>query len=506
MNREMDYDDPTVQDEQPSRDRTAERQDAIATNATPSCLPELPVAVEGSPQSEGNASHRGEHTVQTPWGYFPASHRSVGRANVTPGIARQIPHHTPTHTQQHTQPKGSGRVNDGASSLAMATTHRSANPEGFMTAEQEVRRKQLDLDLLKVELQKKEIELRERELEFLQRRITPAREPRTDATNARAWLPRAENGVSAAAERCNKNYDGEQYRRNAAYPTAAAENSASYGPEPAEFREWRRAFEERLSRVPRNNNGHSTSAPPPPLPPPPFGHSTLAPPSFQHRTWAPPQFGHSTSARPHASHNGFTGQYAGTFGYGSAFLSQSQIAARHASSRELPTFSGFPDEWPLFIASYEHSTTICGYSDDENLLRLQKALKGAALEAVGPLLFLPSGLREAISTLRLRFGRPEVIVEGLIDKVKRMPVPRSDRLDTLVDFGFAVRNMCATIRAAGLPEYTCNVVLLKELVAKLPSGTCVEWARHRRQLPSVTLTEFGAWIGNLAESLSVGED
>uniref|UniRef100_A0A182PWM0 Uncharacterized protein n=1 Tax=Anopheles epiroticus TaxID=199890 RepID=A0A182PWM0_9DIPT len=94
--------------------------------------------------------------------------------------------------------------------------------------------------------------------------------------------------------------------------------------------------------------------------------------------------------------------------------------------------------WPLFIASYEHSKAICGYSDDENLLRLQRALKGAALEAMVPLLYLPSGLQEAVATLKLRFGRPEVIVERLIEKVRRMPVPRADRLETLAEFGFAV--------------------------------------------------------------------
>uniref|UniRef100_A0A182PX70 Uncharacterized protein n=1 Tax=Anopheles epiroticus TaxID=199890 RepID=A0A182PX70_9DIPT len=175
---------------------------------------------------------------------------------------------------------------------------------------------------------------------------------------------------------------------------------------------------------------------------------------------------------------------------------QSQIAARKASGRELSIFSGSAEQWPLFIASYEHSTAVCGYSDDENLMRLQKALKGAALEAVSSLLLLPSGLKEAIATLKMRFGRPDVIVDGLIEKVRRMPSPRADKLETLTAFGFAVRNMCATIRAAGLPEYTCNVVLMKELVSKLPPTTCIEWARHQQRLPGVTLTEFGQWIGS----------
>uniref|UniRef100_A0A182PX39 Uncharacterized protein n=1 Tax=Anopheles epiroticus TaxID=199890 RepID=A0A182PX39_9DIPT len=43
---------------------------------------------------------------------------------------------------------------------------------------------------------------------------------------------------------------------------------------------------------------------------------------------------------------------------------------------------------------------------------------------------------------------------------------------------------------------------MKELVSKLPTTTCIEWARHQQRLPGVTLTEFGQWIGELAEALS----
>ncbi|XP_049301240.1 uncharacterized protein LOC125774914 [Anopheles funestus] len=159
-------------------------------------------------------------------------------------------------------------------------------------------------------------------------------------------------------------------------------------------------------------------------------------------------------------------------------IGRTEYRARKASGRELPTFSGSADQWPLFISSYEHSTAICGYSDYENLLRLQKALKGAALEAVSSLLLLPSGLKEAIEVVKLRFGRPEVIVENLIEKVRRMPAPQAERLETLLEFGFA------------------------ELIAKLPSAKCIEWARHQQQLPSVTLSDFGRWIGELAAALS----
>ncbi|XP_055623316.1 uncharacterized protein LOC129766743 [Toxorhynchites rutilus septentrionalis] len=184
-------------------------------------------------------------------------------------------------------------------------------------------------------------------------------------------------------------------------------------------------------------------------------------------------------------------------------LSQSQISARQCISRELPTFSGNPEEWPLFIASYENSTRICGYSDEENLLRLQRSLKGKALEAVRCRLLYPTNLSGTIATLRTLFGRPEVIVHSLINKIREMPLPKAEKLQTLIDFGVAVQNVCATINASGLDEYLCNVALLHELVERLPPSIRLNWAYHRQTLERVTLSDLGDWLGKLVEAASV---
>lgn len=42
--------------------------------------------------------------------------------------------------------------------------------------------------------------------------------------------------------------------------------------------------------------------------------------------------------------------------YSSHDLSRSQLAARQAVAKELPTFAGASEEWPLFIATYESTT------------------------------------------------------------------------------------------------------------------------------------------------------
>uniref|UniRef100_A0A182IKV0 Peptidase aspartic putative domain-containing protein n=1 Tax=Anopheles atroparvus TaxID=41427 RepID=A0A182IKV0_ANOAO len=214
----------------------------------------------------------------------------------------------------------------------------------------------------------------------------------------------------------------------------------------------------------------------------------------------------------HPTNNALPGDSSRDGTFGVTFLSQSQISARQVTNRELPTFSGSPEEWLTFIANYDHSTAICGYSDEENLLRLQRALKGAARQTVGPLLMLPAGLREAMDTLKARYGHPEMIVESMVERVRKLPAPRADKLETLADFGFAVRTLCATVRATGLQEYMFNMALLRELVNKLPPTTRVEWARHKKQLmerrsaeqqwSGVSLSDFGKWIGDLAEDVS----
>uniref|UniRef100_A0A182NCC3 Peptidase aspartic putative domain-containing protein n=1 Tax=Anopheles dirus TaxID=7168 RepID=A0A182NCC3_9DIPT len=187
--------------------------------------------------------------------------------------------------------------------------------------------------------------------------------------------------------------------------------------------------------------------------------------------------------------------------YSTTHITQSQAAARQGVPRDLPSFAGDVESWPLFIATYTRTTAACGYTDVENLVRLQHALKGIALETVGHLLSFPEGVKEVMATLEARFGRPDLIVESLIAKIRRMAAPKMEKLHTVVEFGFAVKRLIGAAQASGLRGYLYDVSLLRELVKSLPPVLCVDWARCRRELPQVTVMEFGRWIGDLADDL-----
>lgn len=198
-----------------------------------------------------------------------------------------------------------------------------------------------------------------------------------------------------------------------------------------------------------------------------------------------------------------TGQQNGEFeSFDPAAPTQRQLAARQSVSKDLPVFSGNQEEWPVFLSIFNSTTSMCGYSNEENIVRLQRCLKGKAYDAVRSRLMHPSNVPGVIATLRMLFGQPEAIIQSLIARINAVPPLREDRLETVVDFAVNVENFVATVEACELDEHIYNISLLHQLVNKLPPTIKLDWAKHRRGLSNVNLATFGRWIYSLAEAAS----
>jgi hypothetical protein len=106
---------------------------------------------------------------------------------------------------------------------------------------------------------------------------------------------------------------------------------------------------------------------------------------------------------------------------------------RQSHKTDLPLFNGKPEDWPVFIATFHRSTKTCGFNDEENLMRLQRCLRGEAEKAVKCLLVSPNNLQEILSTLETRFGKTQHIIDALVVKMMAIPPVRADRLETIVE-------------------------------------------------------------------------
>ncbi|XP_065080970.1 uncharacterized protein LOC135703620 [Ochlerotatus camptorhynchus] len=179
-----------------------------------------------------------------------------------------------------------------------------------------------------------------------------------------------------------------------------------------------------------------------------------------------------------------------------------QLSARQFLSKKLPIFSGRLEEWPMFISAYETSNDACGFSDVENLARLQECLKGSALEAVRSRLLLPKAVPQIIDTLKMLYGRPEQLLNMLLSKVRKAPAPRADKLATFIQFGVVVQQLADHLEATDLTTHLMNPMLIQELTEKLPANTQLEWVRYRRKARVITLRTLADFLSCIARDAS----
>jgi len=173
-----------------------------------------------------------------------------------------------------------------------------------------------------------------------------------------------------------------------------------------------------------------------------------------------------------------------------------KFLARQSYSKDLPFFSGKPEEWPIFKADFERSTTDCGFSNSENMSRLRKCLKGDASRYVLSLMVSPDNVPTVMKKLEIRYGQPELIIAAMITKAKGIPKFKDDDLDQLINFGSAVQNVVATIHTLNRAGHMSNPQLLKEFEDKLPRQNMMQWLNWVDMDTSRTkdLVNFSLWL------------
>ncbi|XP_055612596.1 uncharacterized protein LOC129759214 [Uranotaenia lowii] len=179
----------------------------------------------------------------------------------------------------------------------------------------------------------------------------------------------------------------------------------------------------------------------------------------------------------------------------------SQLAARQVIIKELPVFSGNPEEWPLFYAAFQNSTKYCGYSHAENLSRLQRALSGQALESVRSRLYIPESVPIVIEKLNKIYGRPVLLINSLINRMRSVPPPREDDLDSIIFFGTAVQNLVDHIKISDQRDHLKNPSLLQEIINKLPVQMQMQWGTFKFPWNpvDVDLETFNQFMTNLVD-------
>ncbi|XP_046803752.1 uncharacterized protein LOC111683055 [Lucilia cuprina] len=172
---------------------------------------------------------------------------------------------------------------------------------------------------------------------------------------------------------------------------------------------------------------------------------------------------------------------------------------------DLPPFSGQPEQWPMFIVAYRETTINYNYSNLENLIRLQKSLKGDARAKVESFLIHPDTVNQVVSTLEFHYGRPQLLIRSQIAKVRAIPSITEKRMYEIVNFSTMVSNLSAFLLNANATAHLSNPTLLDELVNKLPLQKREEWTKHsiNHLGPYPSVHDFSLWLQEVATYISL---
>ncbi|CAL8140057.1 unnamed protein product [Orchesella dallaii] len=130
------------------------------------------------------------------------------------------------------------------------------------------------------------------------------------------------------------------------------------------------------------------------------------------------------------------------------------------------------------------------------MARLHKALKGKAKKKVSHLMANPLNINKLLVTLEECFGRPEFVLDYLVEKAKCCDRVEPNKPETLVAFGDAVEALVTNICSYNKTDYMNNKQLTKELIDKLPGPLRSRWYEWRAEDDNreTNLVYFSNWI------------
>ncbi|XP_026322792.1 uncharacterized protein LOC113232330 [Hyposmocoma kahamanoa] len=163
-----------------------------------------------------------------------------------------------------------------------------------------------------------------------------------------------------------------------------------------------------------------------------------------------------------------------------------------ARLQELPIFNGSSSDWLPFKTAYEESAGLL--TEQENLARLRRSLKGTAREAAQCLFVGATSSNEVMSLLTSRFGRSDALALAELSKLRTLPRLGEHPRD-ICNFASKIINVTATLKALNRPHYLHNAEIVRAVVEKLPSALRYRYYDFAAEQPEyqpdlVTLTEF----------------
>ena len=159
---------------------------------------------------------------------------------------------------------------------------------------------------------------------------------------------------------------------------------------------------------------------------------------------------------------------------------------------KITPFDGNTMNWNLWFGLFKNLIDSKPLHDAEKMSHLQTLTVGRANEAIRGFSCNSSMHQAALDELEHRFGRPDIIVNSFLDKLRTFETPGFQNPTTFTDFSSFVNNLVECFRHLGF-ENDLNLTIYTQMAAdKLSLDDRLRWNEYivQNQITRVTLFEF----------------
>ena len=133
----------------------------------------------------------------------------------------------------------------------------------------------------------------------------------------------------------------------------------------------------------------------------------------------------------------------------------------------LPSFDGKITEFPYFESIYWQTSEQGNFSDLENVARLRTSLKSPALDYVKHMLMGGQSGKAVMDRLKREYGRPDKLLEVLLDNLYKHPTMSSTMDLRLKDLAQDINYLVASLRSGGMERQLNNPYAVNKVAEKL---------------------------------------
>ena len=135
---------------------------------------------------------------------------------------------------------------------------------------------------------------------------------------------------------------------------------------------------------------------------------------------------------------------------------------------KLSQYNGDPLQWHKWYGQFKSAIDSQSLTDDVTLTYLKTLVTGKAKTAIAEFAYCGAMYKDALRTLELKFGQPQVVVSAHLDKLNSFPPLKMHNSDNIINCSGCISSLVRVFKSLSHDSDLKSAALLNTAVQKLP--------------------------------------